>query len=45
MTLAPSAERFPELFPFHLVVDESLVIRQLGPVLLGCLATRCTENP
>lgn len=33
MNLAPSAQRFPELFPFHVVVDSSLVIRQLGPAL------------
>ena len=45
MTLAPSAERFPELFPFHLVVDESLVIRQLGPVLLRLLGEHVYGEP
>ena len=33
MILAPSPGYFPELFPFHLVVDEQLVIRQLGTAL------------
>lgn len=37
MSLAPSPERFPELFPFHLVVDAQMVIRQLGPALARLL--------
>jgi diguanylate cyclase (GGDEF)-like protein len=37
MSLAPSAHRFPELFPFHLVVDDQLQIRQLGPALARLL--------
>ncbi|MCS5691351.1 diguanylate cyclase [Cyanobium sp. FGCU-6] len=37
MSLAPSAERFPELFPFHRVLDANLVIRQLGPALARLL--------
>ena len=45
MTLAPSAERFPELFPFHLVVDADLVIRQLGPALLRLLGNQVYGAP
>jgi diguanylate cyclase (GGDEF)-like protein len=45
MTLAPSAERFPELFPFHLVVDEALVIRQLGPALLRLVGNQVYGAP
>ncbi len=33
MILAPSPGYFPELFPFHLVVDRHLVIRQMGAAL------------
>ncbi|MCP9777655.1 MULTISPECIES: diguanylate cyclase domain-containing protein [unclassified Cyanobium] len=45
MTLAPSAERFPELFPFHLAVDADLVIRQLGPALLRLLGNQVCGAP
>jgi diguanylate cyclase (GGDEF)-like protein len=33
MTLAPSAAHFPELFPFHWVVDADMVICQMGPAV------------
>lgn len=45
MTLAPSAQRFPELFPFHLVVDADLVIRQMGPALLRLLGSHVHGAP
>lgn len=45
MSLAPSAERFPELFPFHLVVDQALVIRQLGPALARLLGPGVCGTP
>jgi diguanylate cyclase (GGDEF)-like protein len=45
MSLAPSAERFPELFPFHLVVDQVLVIRQLGPALARLLGPGVCGTP
>jgi diguanylate cyclase (GGDEF)-like protein len=45
MSLAPSAERFPELFPFHLVVDASLTIRQLGPPLTRLLGPGVCGQP
>lgn len=45
MGLAPSAERFPELFPFHLVVDDQLVIRQLGPALARLLGPGVCGTP
>lgn len=45
MILAPSPGSFPQLFPFHLVVDEQLVIRQLGPVLLRILGPVALGEP
>lgn len=45
MTLAPSAKRFPELFPFHLVVDADLVIRQIGPALMRLLGNQVYGEP
>lgn len=45
MTLAPSAQRFPELFPFHLVVDSQLVICQLGPALARLLGPGICGSP
>lgn len=45
MTLAPSAQRFPELFPFHLVIDADLVIRQMGPALLRLLGSEVRGAP
>lgn len=45
MSLAPSAHCFPELFPFHLVVDHRLRIRQLGPALARLLGPTVSELP
>ena len=45
MTLAPSPDRFPELFPFHLVVDGELVIRQLGPALARLMGPGACGSP
>ncbi|MCP9816889.1 diguanylate cyclase [Synechococcus sp. GreenBA-s] len=45
MTLVPSDQCFPELFPFHLVVDSELVIRQLGPALLRLLGSQVCGSP
>ena len=45
MNLAPSAQRFPELFPFHVVVDSTLVIRQLGPALQRLLGPDVCGTP
>lgn len=45
MSLAPSPARFPELFPFHLVVDGDLVIRQVGPALARLLGPGACAAP
>jgi diguanylate cyclase (GGDEF)-like protein len=45
MTLAPSAQRFPELFPFHLVVDHQLLIRQMGPAVSRLLGREVIGAP
>lgn len=45
MSLAPSAQRFPELFPFHLVIDSQLVIRQVGPALARLLGPGVCGTP
>lgn len=45
MTLAPSPGFFPQLFPFHLVVDERLLIRQLGPALQRLLGPQAQGQP
>ena len=45
MILAPSPGHFPALFPFHLVVDERLVIRQLGTALKRILGPAVLGEP
>ena len=45
MTLAPSAFHFPRLFPFHLVVDDQLLIRQLGPALARLMGPEVIGTP
>ena len=45
MTLAPSAQRFPELFPFHLVIDSRMAICQMGPALVRLLGPGVCGTP
>jgi diguanylate cyclase (GGDEF)-like protein len=45
MTLAPSAQRFPDLFPFHWVVDADMAITQLGPALRRLLGDDVMGTP
>lgn len=45
MTLAPSARRFPELFPFHWVIDADMVVTQLGVALRRLLGERAIGSP
>jgi diguanylate cyclase (GGDEF)-like protein len=45
MTLAPTAVHFPELFPFHWVVDADMVIRQMGPALQRLLGDEMIGEP
>ncbi|MFM7512590.1 MAG: GGDEF domain-containing protein [Cyanobium sp.] len=45
MTLAPSAERFPRLFPFHWVVDADMVVTQLGDALRRLLGEQAIGAP
>lgn len=45
MTLAPSAYHFPRLFPFHLVVDEQLLICQMGVALTRLLGQAVLGTP
>jgi diguanylate cyclase (GGDEF)-like protein len=45
MTLAPSAQRFPELFPFHWVVDADMALTQLGVALRRLLGDQVIGAP
>lgn len=45
MTLAPSAQRFPALFPFHWVVDADMVVTQLGVALERLLGEQAIGAP
>ncbi len=45
MTLAPSAQRFPDLFPFHWVVDADMAITQLGSALARLLGEGAIGSP
>ena len=45
MTLAPSAQRFPQLFPFHWVVNADMVVTQLGNSLRRLLGDQAIGTP
>lgn len=45
MTLAPSAQHFPALFPFHWVVDADMAITQVGAALRRLLGDGAIGSP
>jgi diguanylate cyclase (GGDEF)-like protein len=45
MTLAPSAQHFPALFPFHWVVNAEMGITQMGDALRRLLGDRAIGSP